>query len=158
MALKMEEAQRERIARAIFATALAGFTLWYLFDARANSSDFVDLLLVQPVAIFILLLYPFVLYQAIKSVPERAPENRLTRKTATRIFGSMLLLAAYAGTLSFIGVDLATPLYVVLVLLLLGERRIWVLVAIPLVFTVLVLLTFVWLLQMPLPMLLIGQY
>ena len=155
---KTQDDRPERIARAIFATALAGFTLWYLHDARANSSDFVDLLLVQPVAIFILILYPFVFYSAIRTPVSRAPENQLTRKTATRIFGSMILLSAYAGTLPFLGVDVATPLYVVLVLLLLGERRPLVLIAIPLIFTALVILAFNWLLQMPLPMLFFGRY
>ena len=144
---------------ALFVTAIAGWCEWYFLDARAASADVQNLVLIRPLAILVAILWIMILRETIRFAPaaraQASPQREeLDAPTALKIFGSMGLLGLYVASMSAIGLDLATFLYVLATLLLLGERRLAVLLAVPLVFTAIVVLAFDRLLATPLPLLL----
>jgi len=146
-----------------FISTLAAFCAWYLYDARLNSADFADLLLIQPIAIGVFLVYFYIVCNAVTverhdvAAPAALPEReRIERLAAIRIFGSMALVTLYVVSLNWIGFDVATFCYVAASLLLLGERRWWVVVLMPVLFCGICVLLFNELLQMPLPLSLVS--
>jgi hypothetical protein len=68
----------------------------------------------------------------------------------------MVLLGVYVLTMDRVGFDLATWLYILANLLFLGERRIWILLTVPLGFTAVAIYAFGTILQTPIPRLLGG--
>jgi Tripartite tricarboxylate transporter TctB family len=142
-----------------FVTGLAGYCTWYFHDVWSNANDSTDLLLIGPLFIAVVILYLFIAVGTINV--ERAEGGRatagpareaLSRFARIRIFGSMFFFTAYVFSISYIGFDVATFLYVLCALLLLGERRPIVLVALPLVFCALAIYLFRTILQMPMPL------
>jgi hypothetical protein len=146
------------LPHAAFVTAIVAFCAWYLHDARINSTDFVDLLLVQPIAIGVFIVYFVIMWGTVKVEPRATPSVRvaerpaLTRLAATRIFGSMGLVTLYVVSLTWIGFDIATFVYVAATLFLLGERRWWMLVLVPGIFCAMAIYLFNAVLLMPLPL------
>lgn len=126
-----------------FLCVLGGWTLWYLLDAWFASADLQNLGLIAPVSIIVLVLCAL----GLAATPVIRPT------ISTRILGTMGLLGAYVLTMDRIGFDLATWLYVLASLLLLGERRTWLLAAVPLIFAALATFAFANLLQTPMPLL-----
>jgi hypothetical protein len=143
-----------------FVSAIVGFCVWYLFDARSASTNVQNLLLVEPAAILVFVLYVFILRDAVTieqlgvPVPSVSPREKLTPRFRRRIFGSMTLLGLYVLTMAEIGFDIATFLYVLATLRLLGERRVTVLLLVPLLFCAIVVYAFGTLLSLPVPLLL----
>ena len=145
------------VGHAVFASAVAGFCVWYYVDARAASSNLQNLMLIAPVSALVVVLYLVVLRECVTVGPAPpARHAKMTRQAGLRIFGSMALLAAYVGLLGFVGFDVATELYVLAELVLLGERRWTVLLLLPLGFTAVAVLAFSVVLANRLP-LLIGS-
>ena len=65
----------------------------------------------------------------------------------------MALLGLYVATMTFVGFDVATFAYVLAELLLLGERRVWLLVVLPAVFVAVAITAFSVVLSNPIPLL-----
>lgn len=166
LALTMDIASRRitfDLPHALLVTAIAGWCLWYFLDARAASANVQNLVLIQPLAILVAILWITILRETIQVEPtaeaqeqEQHPPHReqLDGPTALKVFGSMGLLGLYVASMSAIGLDLATFVYVLASLFLLGERRLAVLLAVPVVFTAIVVIAFDRLLATPLPLLL----
>ena len=142
-----------------FVSAIVGFCAWYLFDARSASTNVQNLLLVEPAAILVLVLYIVILRDAVTverlgaSLPSVSQREKLAPRFRRRIFGAMALLGLYVLTMAEIGFDIATFLYVLATLCLLGERRISVLLLVPLLFSAIVIYAFGTLLSLPVPLL-----
>jgi hypothetical protein len=150
------------LPHALLVTAIAGWCLWYFLDARAASANIQNLVLIQPLAILVAILWIVILRETIHiepaaQAPRQPPPHRerLDGPTALKVFGSMGLLGCYVASMSAIGLDLATFVYVLASLFLLGERRPAVLLSVPVVFTAITVLAFDRLLATPLPLLLL---
>lgn len=146
-----------------FATGLAGWAVWYCWDAWHANASVENMIMILPVSAIALVLYFFVIAGSIKRVGQaneqivssREPHSR---RTAIRIAGSMALLAAFVVAAPLVGFDVASFLYMLLMIVFLGERRILVLAIFPLLFTVVVIYCFGTLLATPLPVLILrGQ-
>ena len=139
--------RRFDVPHAPFLCVIAGWSAWYFFDARAASGDIQNLGLIAPAAAIVVLLCASQLLQA---------RETIVRFITPRILGTMALLGVYVLTMDRIGFDLATWLYVLGSLFLLGERRIWMLALIPLIFAAAIAYAFATLLQIPMPLLFGG--
>jgi hypothetical protein len=149
------------LPHALLVTAIAGWCLWYFLDACTASVNIQNLVLIQPLAILVAILWIVILRETIHVElaaqapgPPPAHRERLDGPNALKVFGSMALLGLYVAAMSAIGLDVATFVYVLASLFLLGERRLAVLLAVPAVFTAITVLAFDRLLATPLPLLL----
>lgn len=123
-------------------TCMAAASIWYLSDARSVSLSINNLILVQPVAILILLLYLFILPQclvaesqdgdeaaqpvALEEVPqpEPLPEPAAGRfGGAVRVISLSLALILYAAFYEHVGFDIASFLFIAVCAFICGERR-----------------------------------
>ena len=118
-----------------FITVIAGFIVWYLLDARSVSLDIDNLLLVQPLAIFALIMYVLIVPQCFRRAdaldePEepaaaddplqpKLPEGR----ALARVGFLGLALGAFVFSLNTIGFDLAIWLFALATMVVCGERR-----------------------------------
>ncbi|MBD3897961.1 tripartite tricarboxylate transporter TctB family protein [Halomonas sp. ML-15] len=103
--------------------ALAGFTLWYLFDAIRVSSAVQNLLLILPLALIVLTIVLLELVVRLRKGTLLArPEDEPLRQTLP-VVG---LFAAYVISLETLGFDVATVLFIAAFLVLKGERN-WLL-------------------------------
>ena len=143
-----------------FVSAIVAFCAWYLVDARGASINVQNLLLIEPTSILVFVLYVFILRDAVTverldslaAMP--AVREPMTPRFRRRIFGAMALLGLYVLTMAEIGFDVATFLYVLATLLLLGERRVMVLLLVPLLFCAIAIYAFGTMLSLPIPLLL----
>lgn len=146
-----------------FATAIAGWTTWYCWDAWHANAAVENLILILPVSGIAFVLYLFVAASSFKRVDDIQEEPvsshvPTSRKTAIRIAGSMLLLGGFVIAGPLIGFDVASFAYMLLMMAFLGERRILMLIIVPLLFSVIVIYCFGTLLATPLPVLILrGQ-
>lgn len=142
-----------------FATAIAGWCAWYCQDAWRAQKDVENLIMIVPASAVALILYVVVAAGCFRVVPvedQSPPPSRrpIDRAITYKIAGTMALLAAYVVCAPLFGFDVASFLYVLAMLLLLGERRIVVLVLVPALFCVAVIYCFNTVLATPLPLLL----
>ena len=146
-----------------FATGIGCWTVWYCWDAWHANAAVENLILILPVSVIAIVLYLFVVAGSIRRIKTPQEENptpllRVSRKTSIRIAGSMALLAAFVLTGPLIGFDVASFLYMLIMMAFLGERRPLLLVLVPLLFSVIVIYCFGTLLSTPLPVLILrGQ-
>jgi hypothetical protein len=131
--------------------AILGFCARYLFDARAASTDVQNLLLIEPAALLAFVFGALILRDVFSLAPAERP--LLAPGTVGKITGSMLLLAAYVAAMGFVGFDIATAIYVFASLRLLGERRIVVLLAVPILFAAVTIIGFKSVISLPMPLL-----
>lgn len=116
-----------------FVLAVAAFCAWYWFDARAASTSIQNLLIIQPAAIFVLLLCAAIAVRLVRI--ERAAEVSEKRAQAAALLRALrdsgelrgaffaVLLGAYVAGVLFAGFDLATFLFLAAGMFVLGERR-----------------------------------
>jgi hypothetical protein len=140
----------------VFVTALAGWCLWYLLDARSASTDFQNLALIEPVTILILLVWALIARRTIAVTPDPVPHMTTERMPLPmvfrlRIIGSMALLVLYVVVAAYVGFDVGTVLYIGAALYLLGERSPVALIALPLGFCLVAIFVFNTVLATPLP-------
>ncbi len=128
------------------ATFVAAVSLAYLLDARATSLNIQNLLLVQPTAILVLVLYLFVLPQCVRPRPAEPPE---AEPAPGETPAGLLRIAALAGafgvfvfTVEEVGYDLGGWAFALAGLWICGERRPLVLLLLPLAFAAAVILGF----------------
>lgn len=120
----------------IVSTTVAGLCLAYLIDVRSTSLDIQNLLLVQPLALFALLMYLLILPQCFKpadaaeeepSAPQQVPLGNDAAQIGRSEIGRVIALAAALGlfvvSLNRIGFDIAIWLFCVATMLICGERR-----------------------------------
>ena len=142
-----------------FATAIAGWVAWFCHDAWAAQPDLENMILIAPGTIFALAVYAAVAASCCHVVADGAPLERkpLAPGLGLKIAGNMVLLAGLVAAGAYIGFDVGAFAYLLLTLAFLGERRWWMLLLAPLVFTAVVMWCFATLLQTPLPMLLMDS-
>jgi hypothetical protein len=140
-------------------TIIAGSALAYLFDARATSTAANNIALVQPAAIFVLILAAIVLSQTLRKAPDAAEADGADKKSPAEIRTELarvgLLAAAFGAfalSLETLGFDLATLLFVAMGLYLCGERRFWVIAVYSILFTLIVVTGYQFLVPFPFPM------
>lgn len=119
-------------------TVVVVVTIAYILDARGVSTRPTNLLLIQPLAVFIIVLAAFVLPGIFPPVDSdeakiHAGETRMELARAWAIIAALGLLAF---TLERIGFDVATFGFMVVTLAVCGERRWWVNLGFSAIFTV----------------------
>jgi hypothetical protein len=143
-----------------FATAIAGWSAWFCQDAWRAQHDVENLILIVPASAAALVLYAFVAAGCFRAIPRGqvpVPARRpLEPGIGVKIVGTMAMLGAYALAGPLIGFDVATFAYILAMLLFLGERRIVILVLVPVLFCAVVIYSFGTLLATPLPLLFFG--
>lgn len=118
----------------VFATFIAALVVWYLLDARAASLSINNLLLVEPLAIFALLMYLLILPQCLRRAdvdpaPEASADDPLApalpteTKALIRIGSLGLALGFFVFSMNTIGFDIAIWLFALATMLICGERR-----------------------------------
>ena len=148
---------RVDLPHALFLCTIAGWTIWYFLDARAASGDIQNLGLIAPAALIVVVLCAIGLAETIHF--SREPASKLSGRDplpwpfARRILGAMSLLGVYVLTMDRVGFDIATWAYILANLAFLGERRIWMLIVVPLAFTAAAVFAFGTVLQTPIPLL-----
>ncbi|MDQ3560442.1 MAG: hypothetical protein M3453_14915 [Pseudomonadota bacterium] len=122
-------------AHLVFITLIAAFVIWYWFDARSVSLSVNNLLLVQPLAVFVLLMYILILPQCFRradAVDEPAapavddplaPTLPTEGKELARVGLLGLALGIFVFSLNTLGFDIAIWLFAVVTMLICGERR-----------------------------------
>ncbi|WP_428029355.1 tripartite tricarboxylate transporter TctB family protein [Ancylobacter sp.] len=116
-------------------TVIAAAVIWYLFDARSVSLSVNNLLLVQPIAIFALAMYLFILPQCFHKVDAREVAKSPAQKDPLHVtipsersdIMRMLALGISLGLMVFlldvIGFDIAIFLFAAAAMAICGERR-----------------------------------
>jgi putative tricarboxylic transport membrane protein len=99
------------------------FIVWFLADAWGKSDSLENLMLIVPVAIISAVTAFFIIVTVLLK-SRRSIESELLPPIDRRIPAFMLLVAAYVVGLIYTGFDLATFLFVLSGLWLLGERNI----------------------------------
>ncbi len=141
-----------------FATAIAGWCIWYCQDAWRAQRDVENLIMILPASLLAVILYLFVAVGCVRFVsgPEQdaaSPRRPLRPGLGGKIAGTMALLAAYVIAAPLIGFDVVSFAYVLAMLWFLGERRILVLLLVPALFCAVAIYSFDTILATPLPLL-----
>lgn len=142
-----------------FATAIVAWCLWFCRDAWLAQADVENLILIVPAAVAAGILYVFVAAGCFRAVgPADGFETRrpLDSGVGVKIAGTMALLAALVIAGPLIGFDIASFVYILATLWLLGERRIVVLLLVPALFCIVVIYCFDTILPIPLPLLFLA--
>jgi len=115
--------------------AIGGSILWYLFDTRAVSTAVNNILLVQPVAIFGVLMCLMIIPQCfrrdgLEAAPAKpseydplAPQLPTERKEVIRMALLGGALGVFVFALDVIGFDIAIFLFCIAAMAICGERR-----------------------------------
>jgi hypothetical protein len=133
-----------------FVTAIAAWCAWFCQDAWRAQKGVENLILIVPASAMAMIIH----IVPPQDHPPAAPRRPLAPGMASKIIGTMALLAAYVVCAPLFGFDVASFIYILTMLLLLGERRILVLVLVPALFCAIVIYCFNTLLATPLPLLL----
>jgi hypothetical protein len=141
-----------------FVSVIGAWSAWFCRDAWRSNAGVENLILIVPISAAAVILYLFIAAGCFSmvgnaDVPGNLPREPLAIGIGGKIAGSMALLAAFVVVAAWIGFDVATFLYVLGMMAFLGERRILVLLLVPLLFCVAAIYCFNNLLQTPLPLL-----
>jgi hypothetical protein len=146
----------------VFVTLLAVFVIWYWSDTRSVSLSINNLLLVQPLAIFVLLMYLVIVPQCFRRAdavdePEAptaddplAPALPTEARELARVAMLGLALGIFVFSLNTLGFDIAIWTFALATMVICGERRPIPLVVYPL--AVAVICVFGFRALMPYPM------
>jgi putative tricarboxylic transport membrane protein len=140
-----------------FVSGIGAWSAWFCADAWHSNSGVENLILIVPVSAAAVILYLFIAAGCFRIADDaegqrNSPREPLAIGIGLKIAGSMALLAAFVVTGPWIGFDVASFLYILATMAFLGERRILVLLLVPLVFCVAAIYCFNDLLQTPLPL------
>lgn len=140
----MSERLKHVLPSLVFTAGLGGACLLYLWDAASQSLSPLNLLLLLPLTLLGVLLCALVIHQDVREALREDAMGRPKRKAAPldrRIPGLMVLVGAFVAVTMTVGYfDVATLCFVAATLVLLGERRPWVVVVFSVVFSALVVL------------------
>jgi hypothetical protein len=106
--------------------AIVGVILYYWLDVRSVSLRPTNLLMIEPGAIFALLMAALVLPQCFRRVPEGAEDAPEDLGALGRVFALMGTFIAFVLSLEKVGFDIATFAFMVIALFICGERN-WLL-------------------------------
>lgn len=113
-------------------TAIAVAIVWYLFDARSVSTSLNNILLVQPMAIFAIIMYLMIVPQCFSRVeaeevvpaaPQAPDSSKEERSEAIRTALMSASLGAMVLLMNVIGFDVAIFLFSLAAMAICGERR-----------------------------------
>lgn len=136
-----------------FATAIAGWAAWFCWDAWHSGADVENLILILPASAAALVLYGFVVASCCRVVENAEPlRPPLAKGVGVKVAGSMALLAGLVVAGPLVGFDVACFVYIAAMLAFLGERRIVILVLVPLIFCLIAIYGFSKILATPLPL------
>jgi hypothetical protein len=138
-----------------FVTAIVGWCTWFCRDAWLAQADVENLIMIVPAAVAAGILYLFVAagcFEVVGDTDGLETRRPLDRGVGVKIAGTMALLAALVVAGPLIGFDIASFVYILATLLLLGERRIIVLLLVPALFCIVVVYCFNTILPIPLPL------
>ncbi len=138
---------RWRIGALGFAAVLGGAMVlyaWSVLDAARRSTDWV---LIVPVAAIGIAALAFAAWTDARRSHDDAEETARAESSQAPAddaagFRLMLLVLGYAGALAYIGFDIATFLFIGLALVVQGERRWWLVAAVALCATALLVTVF----------------
>jgi hypothetical protein len=139
-----------------FVTAITAWCVWFCRDAWLAQAEVENLIMIVPAALAAGILYVFVAagcFRVAGAVDNLETRRRLDSGVGVKIAGAMALLAALVIAGPLIGFDIASFVYILATLLLLGERRIVVLLLVPALFCIVVVYCFDTILPIPLPLL-----
>lgn len=141
-----------------FATAIAGWCAWLCFDAWRAHASVENLIMIAPASLGAVILYGFIASSCLRVVsgPDQTRRRQLGRAEAIKVAGSMALLTAYVVAAPAIGFDVSSFAFLFAMLLLLGERRILVLLLAPALFCAIAIYCFAAILDTPLPLFFFG--
>lgn len=132
------------LGHAVLLIAISGWLIWYAADTWQASQRLENVVLILPSAVLGLCLTITLLVlevRASRKTTSDAGENDGPREEAPDdlhvSLALMCLLGAYVGTMSWIGLDVATFFFVAFSLVLLNERRLLVILGFSAGFTVL---------------------
>lgn len=138
----------------------AAITVAYLADAWAASAKFKNLVLVLPASVLSLFLCIVVAWSAFRSEADAGDMPSARDEAAATSFLEkfrpavlMVLFALYVLTLPWFGFDVGSAIFVAAALLIDGERRVLILLAVSIVFAFAATFIFGWLLPYPMPLL-----
>src|SRR5258708_2079621 len=120
-----------------FVTAIVAWCLWFFRDTWLAQADVENLILIAPASIAAGLLYLFVAagcFRIVGHTDDFEARRPLGSGAGVKIAGTMALLAALVIAGPLVGFDVASFVYILATLLLLGERRIIVLLLVPALF------------------------
>lgn len=158
---------KQNIADITIVIFLFTIVILYLGDAYQASSKVSNLLLIVPVSIIsgvflvgILIQIGISVFANQKSLPVETEDKdeKQTSSEIKKIFSAMGLLAVFTLTINPLGFDVASFLFISLMLLLQGERRLSWLIGYPLVFSLLVSQFFSAMIPYPMPVLIQQEW
>jgi hypothetical protein len=138
-----------------FVSAIVGWCVWFCRDAWLAQADVENLIMIVPAAVAAGVLYVFVAAGCFKVVGRAdgfGTRRPLHTGVGVKIAGTMALLAALVVAGPLVGFDIASFVYILATLLLLGERRILILLLAPALFCIVVVYCFDTVLPIPLPL------
>ena len=139
-----------------FVTAIAASCVWFCRDAWLAQAEVENLIMIVPASVAAAILYVFVAAGCFRLVGRTdgfETRRPLDGGVGLKIAGTMALLAGLVIAGPLIGFDIASFAYILATLLLLGERRIIVLLLVPTLFCIVVIYCFDTILPIPLPLL-----
>ena len=151
---------RQYTAELMLVLSIAVITIWYMMDAYAASSKVANLLLIVPIGVISLGFLIAIVIQVLTEVfkPAKVDSQTESKKEAQtqenvkKIFLAMVLLALYVLIIPTIGFDIATFLFIGVMLFAQGERKWTWLIVFPLIFSFLVSQFFSAMIPYPMPM------
>jgi hypothetical protein len=132
-------------------TALAALALAYLVDARSVSLSMNNLLLLQPTAVLVLVLWAIIAWDCVSRPAAAPPPAQGSRAQRARPLVMVVAFGLFIASLERVGYDIAIAAFVAAGLVIGGERRPHVVVPFALVFAALVMLGFRALVPYPFP-------
>ena len=137
------------------ASGIAGWCAWFCWDAWRSSADVENLIMIVPVSAAAVIFYLFTLpgcFQLVETLDREKPRKPLSAGVGLKITGSMALLAGFVVAGPLVGFDIASFFYMLAMMAFLGERRILMLLLVPLLFCGIAIYCFNNLLSTPLPL------
>ncbi len=151
---------RQNAAELMLVLSIAVIIVWYMMDAYAASSKVANLLLIVPIGVISLgflfaiaiRILPGFLKPEEGDSPTESKKEEQTRENGKKIFLAMALLALYVLIIPTIGFDIATFLFIGVMMFVQGERKWAWLIVFPLIFSFLVSQFFSAMIPYPMPM------
>lgn len=130
----------------LVATLIVGACIWYLLDTRGTSLRISNLIFVQPAVYLAIILYVLILPQCIRiksssnleQTPQNPGEESLTWAQLLRVASLAVAFGLFIWGMEPLGFDVSSWLFMVVGLFIAGERRWWVLLGFPIIFTLLI--------------------
>lgn len=128
----------------LVATLILGACIWYLLDTRDTSLRISNLIFVQPAVYLAMILYVLILPQCVRfqsvqsddTAPSKESQEALSWIQLARVASLAVAFGLFIWGMEPLGFDVSAWLFMVVGLFIAGERRWWVLLGFPILFTV----------------------